>query len=403
MTSILENNLGFNIMNHSGFNNTNLNNNNINNLPNMYQEPDNSNMHQEPDSPEHGNNLNTDDIPDAADDEPVTILTSGISISDSGLEQTYPSGALKKGKNQQKKERKKAKKALEDATIQSTPIQINTQTEIQRELHDPVAVPDAADDEPVTILTPGISISDTGLEQTYPSGALKKGKNQQKKERKKAKKALEIALNQNAPVIIPDVVVGKNKRSGQSGGARKLRRVDKETDCGFTNIGRDAFRKMGGALAASGGQIRSCLPDALWMLLKDNTDITVTNDQVRSFMASDGNTPFSDAMTYVRQYGYELKRVTQSFILKGGRELAILNAKGLYLIQMGLSDDTDTPNLHCIAYNGTTLRDNDRYTKVKKLDATDRSSTENARAVFRSLFLGALDVSIHNIYQLVPM
>jgi hypothetical protein len=193
-------------------------------------------------------------------------------------------------------------------------------------------------------------------------------------------------------------VIGKTKSKHVNGGSRKK----KKTKAGFKNIGRGVWREGGGALAK--GDIRSCLPDALWMLLKQNLGIDVTNDQVRAIMPIDGgDTPFSSAQSYAQQHGQELQRVSHQFqSKKGGPELAVLNAKGLYLIQVAISDDTDTPNLHCIAYDGATLRDNDRYTKVKELDATDSESTQNARAVFRSLFPGAR-VVIRNIYQLVPM
>jgi hypothetical protein len=39
---------------------------------------------------------------------------------------------------------------------------------------------------------------------------------------------------------------------------------------------------------------------------------------------------------------------------------------------------------------------------VKLIDSGDRASPENAKAVFKSLFTGAVNVSIVNVYQLVP-
>ena len=61
------------------------------------------------------------------------------------------------------------------------------------------------------------------------------------------------------------------------------------------------------------------------------------------------------------------------------------------------------PDLHCVACDGETVRDNSRHAKVKRLhkvlDAGDRSSPDDARDVFRSLFPG-LKVVVKNVYEL---
>ena len=53
------------------------------------------------------------------------------------------------------------------------------------------------------------------------------------------------------------------------------------------------------------------------------------------------------------------------------------------------------------AYDGKTVRDNNKYTKVKILEPCDRTK-EGARLVFDSLFEG-LEVRIKNIYELRKM
>ena len=61
-------------------------------------------------------------------------------------------------------------------------------------------------------------------------------------------------------------------------------------------------------------------------------------------------------------------------------------------------DDMD-PDDHCVAYNGLTVRDNNKYHKVKELDEGDRSSPEKARAVFDSLYPNMM-VRIKSVYEL---
>jgi hypothetical protein len=201
-------------------------------------------------------------------------------------------------------------------------------------------------------------------------------------------------------VVVPiGSMIGKTNSTRLSEGQKKRQKILNNDAGGHTNFGRLKYREGGGALAI--GNTRSCLPDALWMLLKENLGIDVENEHVRTIMPIRGDTTFSSADVYVRQYGQQLQRVTSQFQLKGGPELAILRAKGLYIIQLKIPNDTGTPDLHCISYDGATLRDNDQYTKVKVLDATDRESTKNARAVFYSLFKTI--VFIRNVYQLVSV
>ena len=134
--------------------------------------------------------------------------------------------------------------------------------------------------------------------------------------------------------------------------------------------------------------------------------ISVDIEAVRAIMPTDPdqNTRFAAADTYVRRFDLTLKRVTKRFHKEGGIALALLRASGQFVVQLRVTtgkDDTQ-PDLHCVAYDGVTLRDNYRGTKVKDLDESDRSSAENAHKVFDSLFKG-LVVRIKNVYELMPL
>ena len=61
------------------------------------------------------------------------------------------------------------------------------------------------------------------------------------------------------------------------------------------------------------------------------------------------------------------------------------------------------PDLHCVACDGKTVRDNSRHAKVKRLTRCSTRATARRRTtraiVFRSLFLG-LKVVVKNVYEL---
>ena len=154
-------------------------------------------------------------------------------------------------------------------------------------------------------------------------------------------------------------------------------------------------------MLATGGK-RTCLPDALYNLLP-HLSVSVDLEMLRTMMPADphANTLFSQADAYLGQFGLTLPRVTKRFMVAGGVELALLKAPGYYVAQLAVTFDNcdKKPDLHCVACDGETVRDNSRHAKVKVLDASDRSSPDNARDVFRSLFPG-LKVVVKNVYEL---
>ena len=194
----------------------------------------------------------------------------------------------------------------------------------------------------------------------------------------------------------------KRKASGASRAAKKAANNAQSEEGGFTDKGRMEFKKEGGHLITGGK--RTCLPDAIGMLLQ-TLSIVFEIEGIRSIMPSDPdqNTRFTAADAYVAQFGLTLRRVTNRFMQKGGVAFHLLNATGLFVIQLRITTGKDdkNPDLHCVAYDGKTVRDNYQYAKVKNLDATDRMP-EHAHEVFDSLFHG-LEVRIKNVYQLLPI
>ena len=114
-------------------------------------------------------------------------------------------------------------------------------------------------------------------------------------------------------------------------------------------------------------------------------------------------TTFDAAGDYADKHGFTLACVSKEFQqTKGGYSFNLFaRDHGYFLVQLRVTTgptDPEPPDLHVVAYDGKTVRDNNKYTKVKILEPSDRTK-EGARLVFDSLFNG-LEVRIQNIYEL---
>ena len=87
-------------------------------------------------------------------------------------------------------------------------------------------------------------------------------------------------------------------------------------------------------------------------------------------------------------------------MVKGGPEYNLLKRSGSYVVQLRVTKDSSdkSPDMHCVAYDGLTIKDNHKYTKVKIIEESDRTLM-GAREVFQSLLPG-LQVRVTNIYEI---
>lgn len=141
------------------------------------------------------------------------------------------------------------------------------------------------------------------------------------------------------------------------------------------------------------------LPDALYMLLREHVP-SITLQEVRSMPSESAyKVRFREADEYLKQFGLALRRVTKDFMLKYGPQFNLLRTRGLYMVQMRVAYDCEdkSPELHCIAYDGVSLKGNGRCSK--EIDERERSSYEDARKAFDSLFPG-VESRVNNIYKL---
>ena len=176
------------------------------------------------------------------------------------------------------------------------------------------------------------------------------------------------------------------------------------TDSGFLKKGRMQYRIDNGSesLVTQHKEQRTCVQDALYQsLVARGVDVTI--DEVRAIYPTDENCPFSVAQEYVKKkFNLKLECVTSQFKgLKGGEELAMLQRRGCYLVQvLVFRDNKDpTPVKHCVFYSGSELLDNQKNIKPVAIEESDRQDAKSARAVFQTI-APKLNVRIANVYQL---
>jgi hypothetical protein len=164
----------------------------------------------------------------------------------------------------------------------------------------------------------------------------------------------------------------------KGGKAKRNAKKNLNTEAGFVNCGRVAYRLEGGVLVT--GIRRSCLVDAFYMLLPKHISVDLDINAVRkSIMPADPNksTCFKDVDKYARkEYNISLQRVTGNFLHAiGGIAMALLQrTKGNFLVQLHVTKDEfeKDGNKHCVAYDGVSVRDNFQYATVMLVEESDR-------------------------------
>ena len=143
------------------------------------------------------------------------------------------------------------------------------------------------------------------------------------------------------------------------------------------------------------------MADAMSNLLPEVFEVAETR-QALAQSNPNGNVTFDAADALAIKLGHRLQRVTKGLHKTGGTALALLRKQGLFVVQLSITYGKNdfAPDLHCVAYNGFTVKDNYSHSKVKILESRDKESKENARAVFDSLFSPELVVRLNIVYEL---
>jgi hypothetical protein len=196
------------------------------------------------------------------------------------------------------------------------------------------------------------------------------------------------------------IASGGEPRASHSGSSRRRA----ATHGGYYFHPRTAFRDSGHTLLT--GCKKSCIPDCVSMLLHEYYSTVLPIGSFDPVYVGNRDPTFERVGRVLLPYGFDLQRVTSSFMLPGGIEMAVLASAGLYLLHLALNyaDDRMGPDanrqFHCYAYDGRYLRDNDRYTRPVEVVPSDYADRFSARAVFNALFDKDTTVRLTNVYAL---
>ena len=184
---------------------------------------------------------------------------------------------------------------------------------------------------------------------------------------------------------------------------QKVQERERTAAGGFTKVGRLAFRFMHGNSALATGTCDTCLPDAL-MAGMAALGLTLPHNDAYSIIPSQGDAHVHAAQEVLSKYGCALAYCREAMTSAGGPELHVLRfSEGVYIIYLRVVCEDGSTDRHFVCLNATTghVLDNDQHKRVLRIDDADRSSSSNARKLFKYFFMGAKEVHVRAAYQLV--
>jgi hypothetical protein len=178
---------------------------------------------------------------------------------------------------------------------------------------------------------------------------------------------------------------------------KKARTKEKSAEEGYTLTTRGSVRAAGGVVAIGDG--RTCLPDALWVMLH-MLGVRVSQPMLRAALhateLSDPNIAQARDFCITKGVSFEYK---SSLCLSPAG--LFRQEEGVYLVVLELLTPSHTTDYHAIAYDAVTGRvlDNEPGGRVPVVDDVDRVSNQKALLVFKQLFPRALKIMMTRVYK----
>lgn len=167
-------------------------------------------------------------------------------------------------------------------------------------------------------------------------------------------------------------------------------------DGGAVPVRRDVVKLNLGARALVTGCKRTCLPDAVRMLLYDVQQTVERSDACRAMPSWYSDPTVAMAMMFVEKFDFKL--VAQSDLCMNALEL-FMRKHGVYLLETELIVE-DTKDKHFAVYNAVQglLRDNQEKVKPQLIEDKDKESKELALKVLQEMW--DAKVRLINVYEL---
>jgi hypothetical protein len=178
---------------------------------------------------------------------------------------------------------------------------------------------------------------------------------------------------------------------------KKARTKEEEAQEGYTLTTRGAVRAAGGVVAI--GDDRTCLPDALWVMLH-LLGVRVSQQMLRAALhatlMSDPNIAQARDFCITKGVSFEYKPAL--CLSPAG---LFRQREGAFLVVLELVTPGHTVDYHAIAYDAGAGRvlDNEPGGRVPVVDDDDRISNQKALLVFKQLFPRALKIMMTRVYK----
>ncbi len=192
-----------------------------------------------------------------------------------------------------------------------------------------------------------------------------------------------------------------NQKLTETRNSRKRKQQKKKNrsqTSGFCLLARSTVRKEGFTVPV--GNERTCLPDAVWCLLK-LMNVAVDQTSVRNALQPANDThhdPNVDqVVTFCRSMGVE---ISYQAPIAGSPVGLFLQQDGMFLVRMEILT-AEGADYHTITYHASSGRifDNEPRGKVPVVTSEDRVSNRKALEVFKHLFPRAQKIILRGVWK----
>ena len=178
---------------------------------------------------------------------------------------------------------------------------------------------------------------------------------------------------------------------------KALRRTEDE-DGGFALKAKGTVRSEGGVLAVAkaGEEARTCLPDAMFVLLSTLL-VCLKLEAVRAAFETDGDPNHALATAFARAHGVAMVHQPQ---MTNSPKTLLRARSGIFLVRLRISVGEDD-DYHYVVYDAdrALVIDNAPHVPVAEIDDGDRQDNKSAIGAFYHYFPNATGIRIASVLQ----
>jgi len=185
-----------------------------------------------------------------------------------------------------------------------------------------------------------------------------------------------------------------------------INKKKQEKGGGYSLMRKKDLRSIGVQVATGGNDDakRTCLPDALWTILKSlRPACRITKESTRKYFEEYTNKenidPTQDrAEKYMASNGVLLIHQSK---MTFSPQTVLRQGNGIFLVRLYWSDPNGQEDMHCVVYNADRkiIIDNVPYTKMPLIEASDTKDNYSAIKCFAYFFNPGAKIRIVSVYK----